>query len=310
MVSELQQLKAFGTDGEEALVEAFAHEFRFATHLYCFIHVRNNIKKNLRDRKFPECAVQEIVNDIFGSSIYREGLVDAESEVIFYQQLEEKQLLWEKREEENPGCQPGFYEWFCQYQCKKITSGMLRPIREEVGLGMPPPPFSTNASESINAMLRRKVNYKKNELPAFVQHLKEIIDEQQRELERAVIRRGKYQFRDDYKYLEISEKDWFQMTKQQKEKHLQKISNMQLNSTCDESDENSRSSTSSLSITAEKFHSGGLNIPLASIRGIWKNAEELLEQKDAIVSAPGFDNGSKMVISRGRKCPHLVKCGQ
>ena len=48
---ELQRLKAFGTDGEETLVEAFAHEFRFATHLYCFIHVRNNIKKNLRERK-------------------------------------------------------------------------------------------------------------------------------------------------------------------------------------------------------------------------------------------------------------------
>lgn len=93
---------------------------------------------------------------------------------------------------------------------------------------MPPAPFSTNASESINAMLKRKVNYKKNELPAFVQHLNEIIDEQQRELERAVVGRGN-QFQDDYKHLEVSEKDWFRMTKQQK--HLQKILNMQLNST-------------------------------------------------------------------------------
>ena len=44
---------------------------------------------------------------------------------------------------------------------QKITSGMLRPLREEVGLGIPPSPFSTNASESINAMLKRKINYKK-----------------------------------------------------------------------------------------------------------------------------------------------------
>ena len=61
--------------------------------------------------------------------------------------------------------------------------GMLRPVREEAGLGIPPPTFTTNASESINAMLKKKVDYKKNELPAFMNHLKQIIDEQDRELE-------------------------------------------------------------------------------------------------------------------------------
>ena len=39
------------------------------------------------------------------------------------------------------------------------------------------------ASESINAMLKRKVNYKKSELVTFIQHLKELVNEQQRELE-------------------------------------------------------------------------------------------------------------------------------
>lgn len=178
---ELQCLQVFGTDGEKALVDAFVHEFRFAIHLYCSIHARNNVKKNLRDRRFPESVVNEIANDVSGKPVgttYCEGLVDAESEEVFYQRLEEKKLLWEQIEKENPGCSVGFYDWFCQYQCEPIVSGMLRHVREDAGLGIPWPSFTTNASESLNAVLNKKVNYKKNELPEFVRHLKEVIDEQ------------------------------------------------------------------------------------------------------------------------------------
>ena len=77
-------------------------------------------------------------------------------------------------------------------------------------------------------MLKRKVDFKKNELPNFIQHLKEVIDEQQREIERAVIRRGKLEFKEEYRFLEVDESKWFQMTKQQREKHMKKISNTSL----------------------------------------------------------------------------------
>ena len=45
----------------------------------------------------------------------------------------------------------------------------------------------------------------------------------------------------------------------------------------------------SLSITAEECHSGDHKVPLASIQGVWKKAEELLAQPNAVVTAPGFD---------------------
>ena len=198
----------FGSDGEKALINAFMHEFRFAIHLYCTIHARNNIKKNLRERRLPELVVNEITDEIFGKQVgssYVEGLVDAESEEIFYKQLEERKVQWDRIEKENPGCVSGFYEWFNEHKCEEIVSGMLSPVREDSGLGVPLSAFTTNASESITAMLKRKVNYKKSELVAFIQHLKELIDEQQRELERAVIRRGKYEFREEYKFLEVDE---------------------------------------------------------------------------------------------------------
>lgn len=40
---------------------------------------------------------------------------------------------------------------------------MRKDLREEAGLGSPPQPFTTNASESLNAMMKRKVDYKESE---------------------------------------------------------------------------------------------------------------------------------------------------
>ena len=69
---------------------------------------------------------------------------------------------------------------------------MIRPIREKAGLGVPPVAFTTNASESINAMLKKRVDYKRNELPVFLEKVRELLQEQDNEIEKAVISRGKY----------------------------------------------------------------------------------------------------------------------
>ena len=47
-----------------------------------------------------------------------------------------------------------------------IRNTMLRPTREDCGLGNPPSNF---ASESINGLLKYKVDYKKHQLPAFIE---------------------------------------------------------------------------------------------------------------------------------------------
>ena len=137
----MEGLRSFGTDGEKALVDAFLHEFRFVVHLYCFIHARKNIKDQLYNRKFPEAVACEIVDDIFGKQVgstFIEGLVDAENEAMFYEKLEQMELKWKQKEEKIPGCQPRFYNWFCTYKADQLVSGMLKPVREEAGLGHPP----------------------------------------------------------------------------------------------------------------------------------------------------------------------------
>ena len=80
---------------------------------------------------------------------------------------------------------------------------------------MPTQPFTMNASESVNSMLKRHVNFKSSQLVEFVEKLKELVDEQEREVERAVIGRGKYRFKNQYHHLTVGEKAWFKMNEKQ-----------------------------------------------------------------------------------------------
>ena len=81
---------------------------------------------------------------------------------------------WEKFED---GDGNRLYEWFCQHKAVVI--------------------------------LKNKVDYKQNQLLEFVEKLKQVIDDQEKEVEKAVIQRGKYRFKSEYKYLEVPESQWY-----------------------------------------------------------------------------------------------------
>ena len=67
---------------------------------------------------------------------------------------------------------------------------MRRDVREAAGLGSPPSTFTTSASESMNAELKRKVNYKESEWPLFNKHMEQVVESQRDEIIRALSGRG------------------------------------------------------------------------------------------------------------------------
>ena len=122
------------------------------------------------------------------------------------------------------GSMQRFVAWFVAYKTDAIQYELLRSQRQKAGLGNPPTAFTTIASGSINAVLKNKVNYKKSELPVFIDKLKQAIKEQDEEVERAVIGRGKYQFCSSYQHLECDEQEWFlRMSVEQRKAHLKKV---------------------------------------------------------------------------------------
>ena len=228
---ELSAIKCFGTDGEEALIDAFKHACPNSVHLVCSIHVRRNVKAKLQDMGIPEVSRNVILDDIFGKKLgshYNEGLVDAPSCEMFdvvFQILTEK---WQTLDLSGNALN-NFVQWFQRYKSDVIKGSMLRPVREKAGLGIPPTAFTTNASESINAMLKRKVDYKRNDLPVFLEKVKELIQEQDEEIEKAVISRGKYAVHPEFKKLVKTESEWFtKMKESERVRHLQRFATFKL----------------------------------------------------------------------------------
>lgn len=153
------------------MADAFGHVFPIATRLLCAIHKRRNIEATLTDMKVPDNIQCGILDAIFGkgkSNTYVEGLIDAIDARSFELKLEVLRTKWESLV---PGTAGEFCSWFIEYECLVIKSTMLRPVREAAGLGSPPEQFSTNASESANALMKSKIDYKRSDLPVFIRKM-------------------------------------------------------------------------------------------------------------------------------------------
>ena len=104
-------------------------------------------------------VIREYVKDIFGwrdhDTIY-EGLVDCIDAQSFNSQLLQLQCKWDDREKlafsDRVKYTPGFYTWFVANKSEDFCNHTLKGLQKDVGLGSPPMPYFTNASESINAV--------------------------------------------------------------------------------------------------------------------------------------------------------------
>lgn len=117
-------------------------------------------------------------------SIFFEGLVDSKTESEFDDLLIALEKEWQDIEVAH-SCPSTFYEWFVSHKASTMKVSMIRKVREEACLGDPPVPFTTNASEAINSVIKARVLHKKDQLMDFIVKLKELIDE--KEVEQAVI---------------------------------------------------------------------------------------------------------------------------
>lgn len=110
-------------------------------------------------------------------------LLDATSAEDFEARFESCKAIWEEQESPYvPSSEPRFYEYFRRYKAQQVCHSMRRDLREATGLGSPPAIFTTNASESINATMKRKVDYKESEWPTFNNAVKQLAQQQREEV--------------------------------------------------------------------------------------------------------------------------------
>ena len=102
-------------------------------------------------------------------------------------------------------------EWFCTTQAEVMCTNMIVYVRTLAGLGSPIEHFTTNSNESLNNLLKRKVDFKCSEWPQFNRILQGAVKEQQDEFEQAIFGMGEYELVDKFKYLEVPHDKWIQM---------------------------------------------------------------------------------------------------
>lgn len=113
---ELDGVLACGTDGEEALIDGFRRNFRYATFLRCFIHFKDNILRELTRRGLSPKDKSLYINEIFGTiqgTVKLCGLVDCDTRDEFIGKFESLKTVWEEREASSQTASGiAFFEWF------------------------------------------------------------------------------------------------------------------------------------------------------------------------------------------------------
>ena len=298
---ELRGVRAFGTDGEEALADAFSHEFKGVVQLTCGIHKRRNIEAKLKDLR-ASTETRGSILDIFGKQrgdTYFEGLVDAVDVASFDLKLQALRQRWHRL---TPAIGHQSHVWFVKYEAALLKDTMIRPVREAAGLGSPPDQFSTNASEAFNKILKIKVDHKQSDLPAFVNKMNELISDQRNELEAVVVNCGKFKLKEQYRFLEVPEHQWYQKSPDQRSAQLKMFHKTTLISLTNSPSVGACSSgagslslaantcvasSDSLSVSVPDIASGS-SVPNPVFEAIWSKASQLTRCDGAMARAPGY----------------------
>ena len=150
---------------------------------------------------------------------------------------------------------------------------------------------------------------------------------EEKEVEQAVIRRGKYQLKKQHQFLEVPQSKWFLMTPQQRKDHLSKLQSVVSMNTGEEvepeslclkpsyskeessvnlsdSGEGSSLNVSTSALSVDTNNAAQVNIPFTCLEGIWVKDKQLIATEGAIVPAQLPE--ARMGLSYSGKAPHMV----
>ena len=223
------------------------------------------------------------------------------------------QKSWTEMETSNVGTS-NFAPWFLRYKLAYMKNTMIQSVRKSAGFPLTEH-FTTNASESVNMILKSKMEYKKNDVPHLVNKLKELVSDQLQEIENALVNKGKYVLKENYSHLAISESKWDRMSEEARKSNIRSFHNTvavgSLNTVLPTSvaaDFPSTSSTTSISLSVPlEVAVELLHISPEIIEGVWKKAAKILATEGAIASAPGHSSSARNVLSTSKTEFHTVK---
>lgn len=101
-----------------------------------------------------------------------------------------------------------------------MKDSMLKSVRIDAGLGNPPSEYTNNDPEAANFMIKHGLHFDAKKPHEFIQEIKNIIETQQRDEDRAVFGKGPFQIREGFKHLVVDDVMWVQLTHEQRMRKL------------------------------------------------------------------------------------------
>ena len=105
---------------------------------------------------------------------------------------------------------------------------MLKNIHSDVRLGFPPDIFTANSSESLNAAIKWRLNYKESERAEFNEAMKQLVLAQRDEVIRALSGHGQFQLDKKYAHLIVSPQQWIRMKPELRKELIKQLDSMKV----------------------------------------------------------------------------------
>ena len=244
--------------------------------------MKDNIVAHLHKQLLPQCVIKEILSDIFGTATEK-GLIHALDREFDtkVKVLQNRSNLLEKPYKK----EPVVYRWFVLHIAPVTRDNLRSEILHDLGLDKER--YTQNHSESLNALVKRYVDFQKQDILQFVNDLEECVREQQNEVIKATVGLGRWTVSPSYAHIKQNTSNWFGSLslaeKQDTVSSLHKSSPL--------------FPTPSSSLGAADAHEDSedvLSVPCSSIKGllsdgliisIWRKASQLLKGKK-VIKAP------------------------
>ena len=195
-----------------------------------------------------------------------------------------------------------------------MKSSMIKPVRIEAGLGHPPMEYTNNDPESANFLIKHGLHFNAQKPHEFIEKIKEIVETQQRNEDRAVYGKGQYRLREEFRHLGVDDYQRSKLTPLQLKKKLASYLNAGMEEkkdvTAEPVNENQNVETRSLSDFEAAVRSANiLNVPPSIIDGMILKATNLLGTPGNVIPKPGATDESYIVAGTANKV-HSVKPGK
>ena len=197
-----------GSDEEKAIKKAINQAFDKPTHLLCTKHLKDNVRRYLKDKEGCSTKDREfIVSSIFGHS----GIVNSDDSLSYDSKLADLDSFIRK------------FPNFQNYLETRLKPLLQKHVFEPLQNGTVNEQWTNNNSESMNNRLKQSLDWKPHKLPDLVTKINEISSFQMNDLRRAIHGNGNYLLEDTLKHHRVPPDVWVKMSQSEKRKKTWKL---------------------------------------------------------------------------------------